>query len=130
MHHFVFVCLRHIDFFGSNVHWVYDTKIFVNNFDVKDLSGNEVILGINVTSSKGIIALTQSQHIENQLKKFNYFDVSPLSTSLDPGVSLKKNKGVNVKYKFSQITGFLMHLMNHRRPNIAFAVDIFEQIHS
>jgi len=73
-----------------------------------------------MTINNGVIALTQCYYIEKLWKKFNYFDVSPVFNPPDPSVSVQKNKGANIsQYKYSQLVGSLMHLMNHTRPGIA-----------
>ena len=46
-----------------------------------------------------------------------------MSIPFDPTVKLRKNKGESVsQHKYSQIIGSLLHLMNHTRPDIAYAV--------
>ena len=88
----VILCLYVDDIliFGSNIHVIYETKRFwSNNFYMKDLVWVDVILGIKVIRSNGVIALTQSHYIEKLLKKFN---VSPVSIPLDLGV---KGAGVS-----------------------------------
>ena len=71
--------------FGSDMHVTNNTRKFLRNkFDMKDLGPVDVILGIKVTRDGDLIALTQSHYIGKLLKKFNYYDVSPLSVLLDP----------------------------------------------
>jgi len=98
-------------------------KFFKNIFDMKDFGPVDVILDIKSIRNGDSLALTESHYIKKLLKNFNYYDVSPFSTHFDPTISLKKNKGASVsQYKYSQIIGSLLHLMNHTRPDIACAV--------
>jgi len=57
------------------------------------------------------------------LKKFDYFDVELVSTPFDSSIRLKKflSKGIS-SHKYSHIIGYLLHLTNFSRPNIAYAV--------
>ncbi|KAF2308511.1 hypothetical protein GH714_010171 [Hevea brasiliensis] len=49
--------------------------------------------------------------------------MSPVSSPFDPAVKLRKNTRESVsQYKYSQIIGALLHLANHTRPDIAYAV--------
>nr|GEU90771.1 zinc finger, CCHC-type [Tanacetum cinerariifolium] len=52
-----------------------------------------VILGIMIKHESNGIAISQSHHIENVLKKFNYSDCTPVSTPLDTCEKLMPNKG-------------------------------------
>nr|KYP56549.1 Retrovirus-related Pol polyprotein from transposon TNT 1-94 [Cajanus cajan] len=90
---------------------------------MKDLGLVDVILGIKLIKNHDGIVLTQSHYIEKLLKKFNYFDVKPVSTPFDPSIKLKKNIGESVSpLKYSQIIGSLLHLSNFSRPDIAYVV--------
>ena len=122
----VILCLYVDDIliFGSNLHVIEDVKSFLSrNFDMKDLGPVDVILGIKLIKKDDGIVLTQSHYVEKLLKKFNYFDVNPVSTPYDPAVKLKKNTDEGVsQHKYAQIIGSLLHLSNFSRPDIAYAV--------
>ena len=57
------------------------------------------------------------------MKKFDYFDVELVSTPFGSSIRLKKflSKGIS-SHKYSHIIGYLLHLTNFSRPNIAYAV--------
>jgi len=75
--------------FGSNMHFINYVKSFLSsNFDMKDLSLVDVILGIKLIKKNDGIVLTQSYYVEKLLKKFNYFDVKPISTPYDSSIKL------------------------------------------
>ena len=83
--------------FGSNLHVIKDVKSFLsNNFDIKDLGPMDVILGIKLIKKDDGIILTQSHYVEKLLKKFNYFEVKPISTPYDSNIKLKKNMNEGV----------------------------------
>nr|GEV99988.1 hypothetical protein [Tanacetum cinerariifolium] len=55
-----------------------------------------VILGIRIKHGSKKIAISQSHYIEKVLKKFNYFDCTPVSTPMDTSKKLMPNNGQRV----------------------------------
>ena len=66
---------------------------FASNFDMKDLGEANVILGIKILRDNDCITLSQSHYVEKILKKFEHFDMSPMSTPFESKVHLIKNRG-------------------------------------
>ncbi|GJW12789.1 zinc finger, CCHC-type containing protein [Tanacetum coccineum] len=65
----------------------------------------------------------ESHYIEKVLKKFNYFDCTPVSTPMDTSKKLMPNNGQTVsQLEYSRVIGCLMYVMTCTRPDIAFAV--------
>ncbi|GKE30357.1 hypothetical protein Tco_1445741 [Tanacetum coccineum] len=57
------------------------------------------------------------------LKKFNYFDCTPMSTPMDTSEKLMPNNGhVVSQLKYSSVISCLMYAMTCIRPDIAFAI--------
>ncbi|GKE66624.1 zinc finger, CCHC-type containing protein, partial [Tanacetum coccineum] len=57
------------------------------------------------------------------LKKFNYFDCTPISTPMDTSEKLMPNNGQAVsQLEYSKVIGCLMYAMPCTRPGIAFVV--------
>ncbi|GJS07525.1 hypothetical protein Tco_0364321 [Tanacetum coccineum] len=83
----------------------------------------DVILGIRIKHESNKIAISQSYYIEKVLKKFNYFDCTPVSTPMDTSEKLMPNNGQAVsQLEYSRVIGCLMYAMTCKRPDIAFAV--------
>ena len=127
----VILCLYvdNILIFGSNMHFINDVKSFLsNNFDMKDLSPLDVILGIKLIKKNDGMVLTQSHYVEKLLRKFNYFDVKLVSILYDSSIKLKKKltKGIS-SHKYFQFIGCLLHLINFSRSDIAYAVSRLER---
>ncbi|GKA16816.1 zinc finger, CCHC-type containing protein [Tanacetum coccineum] len=60
------------------------TKEFLSSrFSMKDMREADVILGIRIKHKINGIAISQSHYIEKVLKKFNYFDCTPVSSPMD-----------------------------------------------
>ena len=122
----VIICLYIDDLliFGTSLNVVHDAKHFLaSNFDMKDLGEANVILGINILRDNDCITLSQSHYVEKIFKKFEYFDMSPMSTPFDSNVHLFKSRGDSISQdKYAQIIGSLMFLTNCTRPNIAYNV--------
>ncbi|GKA97325.1 zinc finger, CCHC-type containing protein [Tanacetum coccineum] len=99
------------------------TKEFLSSrISIKDIGEVDVILGIRIKHESNGIAISQSHYIEKVLKKFNYFDCTPVSTPIDKSDKLMPNNGQAVsQLKYSRVTGCLMYAMTCTRPDIAFA---------
>nr|GEY75526.1 hypothetical protein [Tanacetum cinerariifolium] len=70
------------------------TKEFLSSrFSIKDMREVDVILGIRIKPKSNGIAISQTHYIEKVLKKFNYFDCTPASTSMDTSEKLMPNNG-------------------------------------
>ncbi|GJW76476.1 zinc finger, CCHC-type containing protein [Tanacetum coccineum] len=64
-----------------------------DRFFMKDMWEADVILGIRIKQESNGISISQSHYIEKVLKKFNYFDCTPVSTPMDTSVKLMPNNG-------------------------------------
>ncbi|GJW03735.1 zinc finger, CCHC-type containing protein [Tanacetum coccineum] len=58
-----------------------------SRFSMKDMGEANVILSIRIKHESNGIAISQSYYIEKVLKKFNYFDCTPVSTPMDTSES-------------------------------------------
>ncbi|XP_071940012.1 uncharacterized protein [Coffea arabica] len=110
--------------FGTSLDIVNNTKYFLSsNFDMKDLGEAKMILGVKIIRRGDGIMLSQEHYTERLLRKFENYDVTPVSTPYDANIQLRKNNGDPIaQSKYAQIIGSLMHLMNFTRPDIAYAV--------
>ena len=80
-------------------------------------------MGIKILKDNDCITLSQSHYVEKILKKFEHFNMSPMSTPFDSKVHLFKSRGDSISQdKYAQIIGSLMFLTNCTRPNIAYNV--------
>ncbi|KAL0546603.1 hypothetical protein IC582_016515 [Cucumis melo] len=122
----ILICLYVDDMliFGTNMELIIDTKFFLSShFEMKDLGEADVILGVKIRKNKTSLSLCQSHYVEEILKKFDSFDVSPVRTPFDASKHLKKNKGDSVSQpEYAKIICSVMYLMNYTRPDIAYAV--------
>ncbi|GKA36968.1 zinc finger, CCHC-type containing protein [Tanacetum coccineum] len=122
----VIICLYVDDMliFGTDQVQVDLTKEFLSSrFSMKDMGEADVILGIRIKHESNGIAISQSHYIEKVLKKFNYFDCTPMSTLMDTSEKLMPNNGQAVsQLEYSRVIGCLMHVMTCTRPDIAFVV--------
>ncbi|GJR34733.1 zinc finger, CCHC-type containing protein [Tanacetum coccineum] len=65
------------------------TKEFLSSrFSMKDKGEADVILGIRIKHKSNGIAISQSHYIKDVLKKFNYFECTPVSTPMDTSEKL------------------------------------------
>ncbi|GJV20664.1 zinc finger, CCHC-type containing protein [Tanacetum coccineum] len=122
----VIICLYVDDMliFGTDQVQVDLTKEFLSSrFSMKDMGEADVILGIRIKHESNGIAISQSHYIEKVLKKFNYFDCTPVSTPMDTSEKLMPNNGQAVsQLEYSRVIACLMYAMTCTRPDIAYAV--------
>ncbi|GJW65201.1 zinc finger, CCHC-type containing protein [Tanacetum coccineum] len=122
----VVICLYVDDMliFDTDQDQVDLTKEFLSSrFSMKDMGEADVILGIRIKHESNEIAISQSHYIEKLLKKFNYFDCTPLSTPMDTSEKLMPNNGQAVsQLEYFRVIGCLMYAMTCTRPGIAFVV--------
>ncbi|GJX26545.1 zinc finger, CCHC-type containing protein [Tanacetum coccineum] len=122
----VIICLYVDDMliFGTDQVQVDLTKEFLSSrFSMKDMGEADVILGIRIKHKSNGITISLSHYIEKVLKKFNYFDCTPVSTPMDTSEKLMPNKGKVVsQLESSRMIGCFMYAMTCIRPDIAFAV--------
>ncbi|GKA78404.1 zinc finger, CCHC-type containing protein [Tanacetum coccineum] len=77
--------------FGTDQVQVDLTKEFLSSrFSIKDMGEADVILGKHESNG---IAISQSHYIEEVLRKFNYFECTPVSTHMDTSEKLMPNNG-------------------------------------
>ncbi|GKD04748.1 hypothetical protein Tco_1179722 [Tanacetum coccineum] len=82
-----------------------------------------VIFGIRIRHESKGISISHSHYIEKILKKFNYFNFTPVSTPMDTSDKLKRNTGKVVsQLEYSKLIGYPMYVMTCTRPDIAFVV--------
>ncbi|GJY08183.1 zinc finger, CCHC-type containing protein [Tanacetum coccineum] len=122
----VIICLYVDDMliFGTDQVQVNLTKEFLSSrFFMKDMGEANIILGIRIKHESNGIAISQSHYIKKVLKKFNYFDCTPVSTPMDTSEKLMPNNGQVVsQLEYSRVIGCLMCAMTCTRPDIAFVV--------
>nr|GEW19877.1 zinc finger, CCHC-type [Tanacetum cinerariifolium] len=100
------------------------TKEFLSSrFYMKDIGEADVILGIRIKHESNGIEFSQSYYIEKVLKKFNYFDCTPVSTPMDSEKLIPNTSQAVSQLKYSRVIGYLMYAMTCTRPDIAFVVD-------
>ncbi|GKA35875.1 zinc finger, CCHC-type containing protein [Tanacetum coccineum] len=98
-------------------------ELLSSRFSMKDTREADVIFGIRIKHESNGIAISQSHYIEKVLKKFNYFDCTPVSTLMDTSEKMMLNNGQAVsQLEYSSVISCLMYAMTCTRPNIAFIV--------
>ncbi|GKB64149.1 zinc finger, CCHC-type containing protein [Tanacetum coccineum] len=90
---------------------------------MKDMRDANVILGIRIKHESNRIEISQSHFIKKVLKKFNYFNCTPVSIPIDTSEKLMPNNGQAVsQLEYSKVIGCLMYAMTCTRSDIAFAL--------
>nr|GEU38616.1 zinc finger, CCHC-type [Tanacetum cinerariifolium] len=98
-------------------------KCVYSKFDETGHGEADVILGIKIKHESNGIKISQCHYIEKVLKKFNYFNWTPVSTPMDTNEKLMPNNGQAVsRLEYSRVIGCLMYAMTCTRHDIAFVV--------
>ncbi|GJW59443.1 zinc finger, CCHC-type containing protein [Tanacetum coccineum] len=122
----VIICLYVDDIliFGTNqVHVDLTKKLLSFRFSMKGMGEADVILGIRIKHESNGISISQSHYTEKVLKKFNYFDCTPVSTPIDTGEKVRPNNGQAVsQLEDSRVISCLMYVVTCTRLDIAFVV--------
>lgn len=80
----IFLYVDDMLIFGTDQNQVNLTKAFLSSkFSMKDMGEADVILGIRIKHESKKFSISQSHYIEKVLKKFNYFECTPVSTPMD-----------------------------------------------
>ena len=110
--------------FGTSLDIVNSTKYCLSsNFNTKDLGEAKMILGVKIIRRGDGIMLLQKHYTERLLKKFENFELTPVSIPYDANAQLKKNNGDPIaQSKYVQIIGSLMHLRNFTRLDTTYAL--------
>ena len=103
---------------------IQETKIYLSdNFNMKDLGEADIVLGMKLKRVNNGITISLAHSIEKILKKFEYFDLNPISIPFDHSSHLIKNLGEPVKQlEYSQRIGSLLYISNRIHPDIVYIV--------
>nr|GEY15977.1 zinc finger, CCHC-type [Tanacetum cinerariifolium] len=122
----VIICLYADDMmiFGTDQIQFDLTKEFLSpRVSMKDMREVDVIVDIRIKHENNGISISQSHYIEKVLKKFNYFDCTPVSTLMDTSEKPMPSNGQAVsQLEYSRVIGCLMYDMTCARLDIAFAL--------
>ena len=123
---------------GNNIAHIKRFKEEINKkYKITDLGPVYSLLGIKVTRDliEKTISLSQQAYIEAIITKFNFDDLKPCATPMDPSAPLSKtqsptklddiSKMRNVPYR--EAVGSLMYAAMGTRPDIAFATSTVAQ---
>ncbi|GJY43093.1 zinc finger, CCHC-type containing protein [Tanacetum coccineum] len=91
------------------------TKEFLSSrFSMKDMGEADVILGIKIKHESNGISISQSYYIKKVLKKFNYFDFTPMSTPMDTSEKYTSNPGTQHWQAIHRVLKYMRKTMNYR----------------
>lgn len=108
-----------------------------NHYKLTDTGPANWLLGIKITCdfANKTISLSQHAYIDAIITKYNFDDLKPLATPIDPSVPLSKSQSPNklediAKMKnvpYREAVGSLMYAAMGTRPDIAFATSMVAQ---
>ncbi len=97
-----------------------------DTFELTDLGEPTKIVGIEIDQRAESLIISQKQYIDSILQKYGMGDANPVSTPMDPNISLEPNneKGeMNRSNAYASLIGSLQYLATATRPDIAYAVN-------
>ena len=106
-------------------------------YSLTDLGPANWLLGIKITRDleARTISLSQSSYIDSILTRFNFTDLKPLSTPMDPSIQFSKDQSPQTveeiadmnKIPYREAIGSLNYCAVATRPDIAFSVSLLAQ---
>lgn len=103
-------------------------------FMVKDLGQSKHCLGMDFTFDKNCIRVSQTNYINEILKKFGMSECNPISTPLEAGAKLGTTEPWNAsdgeKPPFRELVGALMYLSVTTRPDLAHSTSVLSQFNN
>jgi hypothetical protein len=123
---------------GNSQELIDDIKRKINaKYAMTDLGPTSWVLGIKITRNldNHTLGLSQTAYIDSILRRFNFTDLKPVSTPMDPTIRYSKTqcpetleekaRMKNIPYR--EAVGALMYCAVATRPDISFAVALLSQ---
>ena len=108
-----------------------------NKYSLTDLGAANWLLGIKITRNLKActISLSQLSYIDSILMHFNFTDLKPLATPMDPSIQLSKDQSPQTveeiadmsKVPYQEVIGPLNYCAVATCPDIAFPVSLLAQ---
>ena len=123
---------------GSSDNLIQSYKLKIKSkYDSTDLRPIHWLLGIKITwdCENHTISLFQSSYIDSLIRQFNYTDLNPYSTPMDPNIRYLKNQCPQTPEQatemhhipYREAVGSLLYLAITTRPDIVFPIGILSQ---
>ena len=135
------VIVVHVDdctIVGNSQELIDDCKHKINaKYAMTDLGPTSWVLGIKITRNldERTLGLSQTAYIDSILRRFNFTNLKPVSTPMDPTIRYSKTqcpetleekaRMKNIPYR--EAIGALMYCAVATRPDISFAVALLSQ---
>ncbi|MGH7238510.1 MAG: hypothetical protein ACREHG_00435 [Candidatus Saccharimonadales bacterium] len=111
-----------------------------NHFKLRRLGGIEFLLGVKIDRdrAKHTIHLSQKQYILDMLERYGFSDCSPVSTPINPGVTLSEAQCPSTPEEMTEMrhvpyisaVGSLLYLAIATRPDIAYTVGVLARFNT
>lgn len=110
------------------------------HFKLRDLGPTSFLLGIQIIRDrpKRTISLSQRQYIIDILERFKFSDCKPVSTPMEPGLSLVASQSPtspeDIAYMhtvpYASAVGALQYLASGTRPDISYTVSVLARFNA
>ena len=118
---------------GNDMDSIVTTKKWLSfTFEMKDMGGANIVLGVKITRdhSKKLLSLFQGTYIQKILERFHMHNSKPIDTPMEKGCTLSldqypkndEEKNQMSKVPYASAIGSLMYAILCTRPDICFAV--------
>ena len=123
---------------GNSERFIAELKIkLASKYSLTDLGPAAWLLGIKITRNleDRTLALSQESYIDSILARFNFTDLKPLATPMDPNIRFSKDQCPQTleeasemrRIPYREALGSLMYCAVATRPDIAFPVGLLSQ---
>lgn len=110
------------------------------HFKLRNLGPTSFLLGIQILCDRPnrTIALSQCQYIVDLLERYNFSDCNPVSTPMEPGLSLVASQAPTTpediahmrNIPYASAVGALQYLSSGTRPDISYTVGVLARFNS
>ena len=137
----IFVIAVHVDdctLAASKKSDIDDFKIKIKKFvDITEMGEAHWLLGIKIERDRDrkTISLSQEAYVNDILRRFNFDELKPASTPMDPTLALSTSQAPQTTAEmtamrhvpYREAIGSLMYAAMATRPDIAFAVTLLSR---
>jgi len=96
------------------------------HYQIKDLGELHHYLGMLITRNRSTrtLTLSQEQYIKTLGERYHMDGSRPISTPMEPGLSLLAAESADLRFPYRELIGSLLYISTHTRPDVGYSVSV------